>query len=96
MELPFMQDNSPPSASPFLALYVRDWCGYCSRVKRVLDRLELNIPLRNTSDPEHRQVLLSARGRLTVPVLRLTDADGKDTWMPESRDIMTYLEQQHG
>jgi hypothetical protein len=29
-------------------------------------------------------------------VLRLTDADGKDTWMPESRDIMTYLEQQHG
>ena len=36
--------------------------------------------------------LIEARGRATVPVLRITSPGGEERWMPESRDIVHYLE----
>ena len=79
-----------------LHLYVQDWCGYCSRVERVIDSLGLDVPRRNTRDPEHMQALITARGRRTVPVLRIAHPNGSDIWLPESRDIIRFLEDQFG
>jgi glutaredoxin len=63
-------------------------------VTRAIDNLGVDVELRDINeDPKYRDELILARGRATVPVLRITSADGEDHWMPESRDIIHYLEQ---
>jgi glutaredoxin 2 len=42
-------------------------------------------------EPGYRDELVEARGRATVPVLRITAPDGEQRLMPESRDIVRYL-----
>jgi glutathione S-transferase len=75
-----------------LALYHYDTCGYCARVRWVLEQLGVEVELRDVlEDPQHMEDLVAARGRRTVPVLRIAK-DGGDEWMPESRDIIAYLE----
>lgn len=75
-----------------LSLYYYDTCGYCRRVLRVIDELGLDVELRHIyHDAEHREALVEARGRTTVPVLRIQEPDGGDHWLPESRDIIDYL-----
>lgn len=77
---------------PALALYYYDWCGYCRLVMSELDRLGLDVEMRNILDePKHASDLVAARGRRTVPVLHITHADGEVQWLPESRDIVEYL-----
>ncbi|MAQ18555.1 MAG: glutaredoxin [Sandaracinus sp.] len=82
-----------------LALYKYDTCGYCARVLRTIrsmgleDRIELRDVLR---DPARREELFEARGRGTVPVLRIEDDAGAVRWMGESRDIVTWLETTFG
>jgi len=76
-----------------LALYKYDSCGYCRWVLQTIrelgleDRIELRDVLR---DPGRRQELIEARGRGTVPVLRI-ESDGDVDWMGESRDIIAWL-----
>lgn len=80
-----------------LALYYYPSCPYCQRVLRCLDALNLEIDLRNIHARESdRQALLEARKRGTVPVLRIIEDDGQVTWMPESLDIVAYLNQRFG
>ena len=42
------------------------------------------------------QELSEAHGRRTVPVLRIFAADGEERWMPESADIVRYLDATYG
>lgn len=84
------------AAGETLALYYSPGCPYCVWVLRTLERLGVQVELRDTwRNAEHRADLVRARRRGTVPVLRRTTAD-EDVWMPESRDIMRYLEQRFG
>ena len=79
-----------------LSLYHYDGCFYCGRVRRALDKLGVEVELRDIrAEPRHLADLLAARGRTTVPVLRIRRPEG-DTWMPESGDIVRYLEQRFG
>lgn len=79
-----------------LALYYSPTCPYCHRVLRALDELGVEIELRDIwAEPKHRDDLVAARGRATVPVLRCTAGD-VDRWMPESRDIIAYLKKRFG
>ncbi|TXG84206.1 MAG: hypothetical protein E6R12_05345 [Sphingomonadales bacterium] len=74
-----------------LSLYYYPECPYCQRVLRAIDETGAKVELRHIWDePEHRGALQAARGRTTVPVLRIEDASG-DRWMPESADIARYL-----
>lgn len=74
-----------------LTLYVTDGCGYCADVRAVLSELKLEIAERDAwNDPEARQELLAARGRRTVPVLRIDGSEGTQ-WMGESSVIIDYL-----
>ena len=62
------------------------------RVRGAITKLGLDVELRDIRmDPRHRADLVAARGRTTVPVLRIETAAG-DEWMPESRDIVRYLQ----
>ncbi len=75
-----------------LALYVIDRCGYCDDVRDAARELGLELEERDLADLEHRRALIAARGRKTVPVLRI----GEDRWMPESQDIIAYLHERFG
>lgn len=85
-----------PSETPAadkLALYHFRGCPYCSMVTSAIDRLGIDVELRDIfQDARYRDELVSVRGRATVPVLRITSPDGEDRWMPESRDIVSYLQ----
>jgi glutaredoxin len=89
-----------PSEAPAkdkLALYHFNGCPYCSRVRSEIDRLGIEVELRDVfQDAQHRDDLVDVRGRATVPVLRITSSDGEDRWMPESRDIVSYLHKTYG
>jgi glutaredoxin len=85
-----------PSESPEedkMALYKYDGCPFCAVVRSAIDRLGIDVELRDIfENPEHRDDLIEARGRATVPVLRITSPGGDERWMPESRDIVRYFE----
>jgi len=84
--------RSESPADDALALYYMDGCPFCNLVRAVIDELEVDVELRNIfQEPQHRADLVEARGRATVPVLRITSPNGDDRWMPESRDISSYL-----
>ena len=79
-----------------LALYYSDGCFFCHRVRRALDELGVTVELRNIyGDRKHLDDLVAARGRRTVPVLRIRK-EGGDEWMPESADIVQYLRKRFG
>ena len=62
------------------------------KVRREIRRHGLNIELRDArNDPVHKQALIDGGGRHKVPCLRMKNADGDDTWMYESDDIIAYL-----
>jgi len=80
-----------------LALYHFNGCPFCSMVRSAIDRLGVDVELRDIfQDAKHRDDLVSARDRATVPVLRITSSDGEDRWMSESRDIVSYLRKNYG
>ena len=84
-----------PSESPVedkLALYHFNGCPFCAMARSGIERLGIDVELRDIHEnPQHRDDLVEARGRATVPVLRITSPDGEERWMPESRDILRYL-----
>lgn len=78
-----------------LSLYHFEGCPYCQRVRDAMRRLDLEIELRDVrASAEHLGALRAATGRSTVPVLRIEEADGKVRWMPESLDIVAYLDKE--
>ena len=79
-----------------LSLYYRDWCGYCYFVKRNLNNFDVDVEIRDINkNPAYRNELFSATGRGTVPVLRREFSDGRTEWMPESIDIIKYLQENY-
>jgi glutaredoxin len=84
-------------AKDHLALYYFDGCPFCVRVLRAIDTLRLDVELRNIyENRDYLNELRQVRGRTTVPVLRVTSPDGEDRWMPESADIVRYLQATYG
>lgn len=80
-----------------MALYHYEGCYYCYIVRQTLERLGVQIELRNIfEDQTHMRDLIEARGRRTVPVLRIADQSDQDRWLPESRDIIEYLDELFG
>ncbi|HED14912.1 MAG TPA: hypothetical protein ENI62_14890 [Gammaproteobacteria bacterium] len=92
------QNNQEISATPAAAtskklyLYHYDGCLFCWRVKRVINKLGIDVELRDIWESnDYRQQLVKACGRQTVPVLLEVTADGREQWIPESRDIIKHL-----
>ncbi len=87
----FAASSTP--AEDKLVLYHSKTCPFCAIVRSAIDRLGLDVELREIfEDPVYRDELVEARGRATVPVLRIISPQGEERWMPESRDIVRYLE----
>ena len=95
-----MLERCAPSETPTddkLALYHFNGCPFCSYVRAGIERLGIDIEMRDiVQNPGFRDELITARGRATVPVLRISSPDGEEHWMPESRDIVAYLNKTFG
>jgi len=74
-----------------MQLYQFAACPFCVKVRRVMRKNALNIPLVDAKQPENRQKLLEEGGKTTVPCLRIEE-NNQVTWMYESSDIINYLE----
>ncbi len=76
-----------------LSLYHFWSCPFCDLVRRAIERLGLEVELRDIhEDPAHLQALGRATGRTTVPCLRIDGDSDKRTWLHESTDIVKFLE----
>ncbi|MCA9611076.1 MAG: glutathione S-transferase N-terminal domain-containing protein [Myxococcales bacterium] len=76
-----------------LRLYLMRGCPYCEDVRAAIRDLGIEIEERDIYGArEDMEALVAARGRRTVPVLRI----GEDEWMPESQDIIAYLYERFG
>ena len=72
-----------------LELFKFDSCPYCHVVYRAIDRLGVNVRLRDTMfEPEAARTLLQVGGKQQVPCLFI---DGRP--MYESLDIVAWLEE---
>ena len=75
-----------------LALFQYKTCPFCIKVRQEMHRLSLNIELIDAQqEGKNREALVSGGGKAKVPCLRITDMVGKNQWMYESGEIMTYL-----
>jgi glutaredoxin len=76
-----------------LVLYQYEACPFCVKVRRSMKRLNLKIELRDSKRvPEYGEQLVKGGGQMKVPCLFIVSDDGKEQWMYESSDIVTYLE----
>ena len=85
------------SVTEKLALYYYETCWFCGTVRATMNRLKLNIELRDIHGRDgHHQRLITEGGSGTVPCLNIGHADGADEWLYESREISKYLEDRFG
>jgi glutathione S-transferase len=78
-----------------LKLYELSGCPYCEKVKRTLDELDLDyesvmVPRSHSDRTEVKEI----SGQTGVPVL--VDPDNDVDGMPESDDIVAYLQEAYG
>lgn len=86
--------RAPGSEWPALTLYHRPSCSYCVQVRTAAERMGIALELRDVrQEPRWREELVAARGRATVPVLRIDEKNGTTRWLPESLDIIRYLKE---
>jgi glutaredoxin len=80
-----------------LALYHYPTCPFCLKTRRTMQRLSLNIELRDAQHDETlRAALIAGGGKPQVPCLLITDANGQQTWLYESDAINAYLTSEFG
>ena len=78
-----------------IILYQYKACPFCVKVRRSLKRLSLPIETRDAKRCETaREELLAGGGKLKVPCLRIDEGAEKVLWMYDSKDIISYLQQQ--
>jgi len=93
MKRPAEVQQQVDASTRSLVLYQFLMCPFCITVRRAIKRLSLNIETRDAMrDTASRQQLLQGGGQVQVPCLRITDEQGNDTWMYESRAIVRYLQ----
>lgn len=77
-----------------LIVYIKDNCRYSERVLEAIDRLNLEVEIRNKStDPLWTEELEKIQGFAEVPFLVDTDTSQH---VDESEDIVSYLEKNYG
>ncbi|WXU00261.1 MAG: hypothetical protein Ctma_0973 [Catillopecten margaritatus gill symbiont] len=80
-----------------IELYQFFGCPFCIKTRRTIRRLNLNIITRDAQNRKgiFRAELLKETGKTQVPCLKITE-NGKTEWMPETAEIITYLEKRFG
>jgi len=89
-----LRRTSAMAGNECLVLYHFAACSYCALVRAAAERLGVELEFRDIRENEaYAQELLEAMGRMTVPVLRIEAGEDEDQWLPESAEIIQYLEE---
>lgn len=89
------QQEQVDTACQRLALYQFQTCPFCIRIRQEMRRLSLKIELRDAQhSAENRRLLTEQGGSGKVPCLQIRQADGSTKWLYDSRQIISYLQQQ--
>lgn len=75
-----------------LEVFQFEGCPYCSKVRQKMTDLGIDFIARQV-DPQDRSRVEEVSGQTNVPVLRDPNTD---TVMPESDDIVDYLDEHYG
>ena len=59
--------RSPAPAT--IILYSADWCGWCKKAKKHLDRKGINYEIRDIDRPHYLDELVAKTGQKGIPVL---------------------------
>ena len=75
-----------------LVLYQYKTCPFCIRVRREKKRLSLKFEIRDAQkNQKYREQLRTGGGQIKVPCLKITNENGKELWLYESKAIVEYL-----
>jgi glutaredoxin len=87
------QQAKAQSAMQGLSLYQFFACPFCTKTRRAIHKLNVNIEARDINkNSDYRQQLEDGGGRVKVPCLRIEE-NGAVRWMYESNQIISFLEQ---
>jgi len=77
-----------------MSMYQYFACPFCIKLRRTVHRLNIPLEYRDAQirGGEHRDALEKEGGRIKVPCLRIDDGE-KTTWLYESNEIISYLNQ---
>ena len=76
-----------------LSLYQFFACPFCVKTRRAIQRLNINIELKDINqNQQYRQELIQGGGKTQVPCLRIEEG-GQSRWLYESNDIIDFLSQ---
>jgi len=76
-----------------LTLYYKPSCAFCRRVLAVVDRLEIEVDLKDIGEEENLAELIEKGGEKQVPFLVDTEHSVE---MYESDDIVNHLQKNYG
>ena len=76
-----------------LEIYQFEGCPFCKKVRQKLTELQIDFIARQVEPNGDRQRVKDISGQTGVPVLKDPNTD---TVMPESDDIVDYLEEHYG
>lgn len=76
-----------------LTLYYKPTCAFCRRVLAVIDRLELEVEMKDVTDSVIKAELVEKGGKGQTPFLIDTD---KDVLLFESDSIVAHLQNNYG
>lgn len=74
-----------------LTLYYKPTCAFCRRVTAVIDRLELEVEMKDVTNPDIKAELETIGGKSQTPFLV-----DNDVTMYESDEIVNYLQTNYG
>ena len=79
-----------------LSLYYFPSCPFCRMVIKEINRMALDIELRNIhQDSDFKKELIAGGGKKTVPCLRIDGTEKPPVWMYESMDIVKFLQKNY-
>lgn len=77
-----------------MTLYHFFACPFCVKTRRAMYKLNLPIGKKSAANgSEYRQELAQGGGRIQVPCLRVSHADGEDQWIYDSKAIISFLQE---
>jgi len=76
-----------------LTLYFRPTCAFCRRVMAVIERLEIEVEMKDITDTTLQAELIARGGKSQVPYLIDTDHNIE---LYESDDIVAHLQKEYG
>jgi len=75
-----------------IALYHYELCPFCTKTRRAIDELGLEIELKNIEKNHQYRIDLHHGGQKTqVPCLRIERSNGDSQWLYKSAEIINYL-----